>query len=41
MESVLALFSTIDDPRDHTAQYDLATLLFLALPAPRNGPGDQ
>lgn len=33
METVLAIFADIDDPRDHTAQYDLAALLFIALAA--------
>ena len=33
MESVLAIFAAIDDPRDHTAQYELPALLFLALAA--------
>ena len=32
-KSVLALFSGVDDLRDHTVPYDLATLLFLALAA--------
>src|SRR5215217_1117652 len=30
MESVLAIFAAIDDPRDHTAQYELPALLFIA-----------
>jgi predicted transposase YbfD/YdcC len=33
MESVLRIFASIDDPRDHTAQYQLAALLFIALAA--------
>jgi hypothetical protein len=33
MESVLAIFAAIDDPRDHTAQYELPALLFIALAA--------
>ena len=33
MESVLGIFAAIDDPRDHTAQYELPALLFLALAA--------
>ena len=33
MESVLVIFSEIDDPRDHTAQYELSALLFIALAA--------
>jgi predicted transposase YbfD/YdcC len=33
MESVLAIFASIEDPRDHTAQYDLSVLLFIALAA--------
>jgi hypothetical protein len=33
MEAVLAIFADIDDPRDHTAQYELPALLFLALAA--------
>ena len=33
MEAVLAIFAAIDDPRDHTAQYELPALLFLALAA--------
>ena len=33
MEAVLAIFAAIDDPRDHTAQYELPTLLFIALAA--------
>ena len=33
MESVLEIFASIDDPRDHTAQYELAALLFIALAA--------
>jgi hypothetical protein len=33
MEAVLAVFAGIDDPRDHTAQYELPALLFIALAA--------
>ena len=33
MELVLAIFADIDDPRDHTAPYELPVLLFLALAA--------
>jgi len=33
MESVLGIFASIDDPRDHTAQYELPALLFIALAA--------
>ena len=33
MEAVLAIFAAIDDPRDHTAQYELPALLFMALAA--------
>lgn len=33
MESVLEIFASIDDPRDHTAQYELPALLFIALAA--------
>ena len=33
MEAVLAIFAEIDDPRDHTAQYELPALLFIALAA--------
>jgi len=33
MESVLAIFAAIDDRRDHTAQYELPALLFIALAA--------
>jgi len=33
MEAVLAIFADIDDPRDHTAQYELPALLFMALAA--------
>lgn len=33
MDTVLAIFADIDDPRDHTAQYELSALLFLALAA--------
>ena len=33
MEAVLAIFADIDDPRDHTAQYELPALLLMALPA--------
>src|ERR1700712_1636819 len=33
MEAVLAVFAGIDDPRDHTAQYELPALLFMALAA--------
>ena len=33
MEAVLAIFADIDDPRDHTAQYELPALLLMALAA--------
>ena len=33
MEAVLAIFAAINDPRDHTAQYELPALLFIALAA--------
>jgi predicted transposase YbfD/YdcC len=33
MESVLAIFAAIDDPRDHTSLYELPSLLFIALAA--------
>jgi hypothetical protein len=33
MESVLAIFAASDDPRDHTAQYELPALRFIALAA--------
>jgi predicted transposase YbfD/YdcC len=33
MESVLELFASIDDPRDHTAVYELPALLLIALAA--------
>lgn len=33
MESVLAIFAAIEDPRDHTAQYELSALLLIALAA--------
>ena len=33
MESVLGIFASIDDPRDHTAMYELPALLFMALAA--------
>jgi predicted transposase YbfD/YdcC len=33
MESVLRIFASVDDPRDHTAQYELPALLFIALTA--------
>jgi predicted transposase YbfD/YdcC len=33
MESVLAIFAASDDPRDHTAQYELPALLLIALAA--------
>lgn len=33
MESVLDIFASIDDPRDHTARYELPALLFIALAA--------
>jgi predicted transposase YbfD/YdcC len=33
MESVLAIFAAIEDPRDHTAQYELSALLFITLAA--------
>lgn len=33
MESLLGIFAAIDDPRDHTAQYELPALLFIALAA--------
>jgi len=33
MDSVLDIFAAIVDPRDHTAQYELPALLFLALAA--------
>ncbi len=33
MEAVLAIFAEVDDPRDHTAQYELSALLFIALAA--------
>ena len=33
MESVLGIFASIDDPRDHTARYELPVLLFIALAA--------
>lgn len=33
MEAVLAVFAGIDDPRDHTAQYELPALLLMALAA--------
>jgi predicted transposase YbfD/YdcC len=33
MESVLRIFASIDDPRDHTVQYELPALLFIALAA--------
>ena len=33
MDTVLAIFAEIDDPRDHTAQYELSALLFISLAA--------
>src|ERR1700743_3692859 len=33
MESVLAIFAAIDDPRDHTSLYELPSLQFIALAA--------
>jgi predicted transposase YbfD/YdcC len=33
MDSVLEIFTSINDPRDHTAQYELSALLFVALAA--------
>jgi predicted transposase YbfD/YdcC len=33
MESVLGIFASVDDPRDHTARYELPALLFIALAA--------
>jgi predicted transposase YbfD/YdcC len=33
MDAILNIFATIDDPRDHTAQYELSALLFLAVAA--------
>jgi hypothetical protein len=33
METLLSIFAEIDDPRDHTAQYPLSAMLFIALAA--------
>ena len=33
METLLSIFAEIDDPRDHTAQYLLSSMLFIALAA--------
>jgi hypothetical protein len=33
MEAVLAIFAESDDPRDHTAQYEISALLLIALAA--------
>jgi predicted transposase YbfD/YdcC len=33
METLLSIFAEIDDPRDHTAQYTLSAMLFIALAA--------
>jgi len=33
MESVLEIFASVDDPRDHTVQYELSALLLIALAA--------
>jgi predicted transposase YbfD/YdcC len=33
METLLSIFTEIDDPRDHTAQYLLSSMLFVALAA--------
>ena len=33
METLLLIFAEIDDPRDHTAQYTLSAMLFIALAA--------
>ena len=33
MESVLGIFASVEDPRDHTTQYELPALLFIALAA--------
>jgi len=30
MEAVLAIFAGVDDPRDHTARYELPALLFIS-----------
>ena len=30
METLLSIFAEIDDPRDHTAQYLLSSMLFVA-----------
>ena len=33
METLLSIFAEVDDPRDHTSQYPLASMLFIALAA--------
>ena len=33
METLLSIFAEIDDPRDHTVQYTLSAMLFIALAA--------
>ena len=37
MDIILSIFADIDDPRDHTAQYSLASMLFMALAATLSG----
>jgi hypothetical protein len=38
METLLSIFAEIDDPRDHTAQYLLSSMLFIALRPPCVAP---
>jgi hypothetical protein len=33
VDAILEIFAAVDDPRDHTAQYDLSAMLFIALAA--------